>query len=317
MQLYYMDVENSMQELSLEETTSVVMEDQPGESMDLTSVGNVVQHSGFPKFESLPPSVQRKIWKFAMDAREPRHVYLTDGTRLCQPVPALVDVCRMARSVAFEDGRVFQLGDGRFTWFCPSKDFVYWDSFRYNLGELTSEVRNLIIPYYGPDSDRRIIRAMSDLFLGGNPSQLETIFVVVSSAIAHGDWSEQSVSRFFGDRTIIAPALTQVDSLIDVVDDKEMVLPEAARNMWRESKEINFDDSGVWSDYAGDLLLAWINLTGHFCNDISAADFPDFEKEELMHPSGTTWWDWFATHEPLIVPTMAFMNNDGARAFGF
>ncbi|KAI2782379.1 hypothetical protein F4815DRAFT_497806 [Daldinia loculata] len=272
--------------------------------------------SSFPKFNSLPQYIRRMIWKLAMDEESgARYVALDSRLSICRPVPALAHVCRMSRSVAFEKGGVFELGDGSITWFRPDTDFVYWDSVKFNLGELTSSVQNLIMPLVENCSSGQLFDRLSEtfeeLFVSDDPSRLENIFISVEWTTASNIWSEMAISQLFGSSRIVAPALDQFDPLIDHVDGTSLVLPGTIDNMWKQYRAIPFDTSVAWRTYAGEVLRAWIHTAAWFSDLIGEDQFEDFENERLMHPDGGSWWDWFADRAPSIFPTLVFARMDG------
>ncbi|KAI0848913.1 hypothetical protein F5Y00DRAFT_269872 [Daldinia vernicosa] len=265
--------------------------------------------SNFPEFNSLPPILRHMIWKNAMDEeRVARHVVLTDSIRVTRPVPALAHVCAESRSLVFQEGGVFELGDGGMTFFRPAIDFVYLDSAEFNLGELTSEVQNLIVPY---SSFHQISETFENFFVADEPKQLKTIFIAMEVAAVNDNWSEMAISQLFGSRTIVAPALGQFDPLIEHIESTLPVLPGTVVQRWKQKTAIPPEESAKWDSCVGDVLSAWINTAAVFSNQISEDQFEDFEAGRLMHPDGGTWWDWFADQAPDIYPTVVFVKHVG------
>ncbi|KAI1798620.1 hypothetical protein F4811DRAFT_174522 [Daldinia bambusicola] len=263
---------------------------------------------GFPHFSLLPQHIQNIIWHLIMEARKPHHVLLQDGILHCQTVPAIAHVCQAARDIAFQYGKIYQLGNGTRTWFNPDKDFVFWDS-GFNLGELTTKVQNLILPNY---SFSVLCDVFEDLFEAGNPSSLQSIYIAQEQISETDLWSPDGPANFFGDEPILALAMDQFDPLIGRVEAVEQWLLPEAYHRWFRQLMTNFDISEEWQDYAGEVLHAWVNTSGRFCNEISHRDFKAFENELLMHPAGGSWWDFFADRAPTIVPSVVFMKLEDA-----
>ncbi|KAF3055805.1 hypothetical protein GL218_07218 [Daldinia childiae] len=301
--------------MGLDEVTSVDHMDLSQQS-DIDSMPETATApSSFPQFNSLPQHVRRMIWKHAMDEElGAHHIVVSNHRSVCRSVPALAHACRMSRSIAFEKGGVFKLGNGDRTWFCPATDFVYWDTDKYDLGELTSSVQNLIVPFFAGNNFNEVFHHFSEkfeaFFVPGNPSQLKNIFISVEWAATTDIWSDMAISRLFGSRTILAPALDQFDPLIDHVNDTCPVLPGLVAEIWKKHEAIDFDQSVKWRKYAGEVLHAWMNTAAVFSNKISGDQLDDFWKERLMHPNGGSWLKWFEDRAPNIFPTFMFTKPD-------
>ncbi|KAI1465663.1 uncharacterized protein F4812DRAFT_461358 [Daldinia caldariorum] len=265
----------------------------------------------FPQFSLLPQHIQDHIWQLIMEARKPHHVILQDGFKHCQPVPAIAHVCRAAREIAFQNGGIFRLGNGTPTWFNPEKDFIFWDSER-NLGQLSSKVQNLIMPFYRDSGFNTLCDIFEDLFEGGIPSSLRSVYIATEQMSESDFWNSYGVANFFGDEPILAPTLNQFDPLIGRVEAVQQWLRHESLARWRRQRMTNFDDSEEWQDHAGEVLHAWIYTSGLFSDAIKDADFDDFENEVLMHPEGGSWWEFFARRGPSIYPTAVFMRLDNA-----
>ncbi|KAI0116922.1 hypothetical protein F4814DRAFT_447927 [Daldinia grandis] len=269
-----------------------------------------VAASSFPKFNSLPWHIQCMIWKRARDDRGVKHVVLTDDLCITRPVPALAHACRMARQVAFDNGRVFELGNGSKTWFSPATDFVYLHSEKFNLGELTLMVQNLIIPAAANREFNQAAKTFEGLLAPCHPRRLENIFVALELAPVSNVWSEMAITQLFGSSTVIAPALSLLDPLEDNVKAAFPVLPGTVVKMWKQYTAIPFHESMEWSECAGDVLYAWIHTAGWFSKRFGKHKFAEFENMTLKRRDGCSWWEWFENRAPDVFPTVVFMRPD-------
>ncbi|KAI8960760.1 hypothetical protein F5Y11DRAFT_328703 [Daldinia sp. FL1419] len=283
------------------------------------STGVAEARPQFTLFRRLPGHIQRMIWQQAMDERGDHYVVLKKGLCVRQPLPALAHVSEMARNVAFENGGIFFLGDGSCTWFNPEKDYLYWENNDIGLGQLGPSVQKLILTPIERFEDLHVV--FHELRGSNKPSQLKAIFVAGETIVVDDytyQWNQLIMSQLFESNKILAPALSQFDSLIDRIDDAIFAFPHDVMRVWGEWVMVPWDENPeAWSRIAGDILLAWIRVAAMYSEEVGFRPFLDLELDIIQHPSGVSMWDYFESILPDLYPTIMFLKCDGKELIGY
>ncbi|KAI1779426.1 hypothetical protein F4818DRAFT_436739 [Hypoxylon cercidicola] len=265
----------------------------------------------FPQLAWLPEKIRRTIWEYAAANDDgPRFVLQSGLVQIIQKPPALAHACRESRQVALRTGRMFQLGNGRGTWFRPETDVFLWGGSNLGLGELPRYVRNMVITNLLVTDYYQACDTFEWLLNCANFTQLETVYVEMGEifTLLNNSWHPAIEASLFKTNTIIIPNLFfEEDELSEQIDKIHPLLPDDAATTWRNCRTIAFTQANEWVDHiAGDVTFAWISTQAKRRKEIHEDEIEAVENEVLMHPSGIPWWNYLANNAPTFSPTCVF-----------
>ncbi|KAI0383739.1 hypothetical protein F5Y04DRAFT_278364 [Hypomontagnella monticulosa] len=204
-----------------------------------------------------------------------------------------------------ETGLLYELGNGARTWFCPHKDFLLWGGFDVALGQLGSVVQNIVIPRELIGNYPKACETFQMLLENGGLRQLKNIYVDVGNKFTLID-DDRLQDELFSSSSIIVPDLGTYDNRMARIDDAAPMLPADVLGHWYKHKTMVLNNEQEWEEMSGDIMYAWITTKACLSGEISGQDYDDFEAGVLMHPSGRSWWDYFAESAPTIRATCVF-----------
>ncbi|KAI1142855.1 hypothetical protein F5Y05DRAFT_408304 [Hypoxylon sp. FL0543] len=273
---------------------------------------------GFPQFCDLPEEIQRKVWKLGLPERGARYIFLSATVQILQAPPAICHVCQQSREVALgaDEGGIYELEDGRRTWFCKDTDFFLWGGFNLGLGELAGVIQNIVIPRRMVVDYSQACETFEMLFADGDFTELKNIFINLENRFttsSNMSFNHIERSHLFRSNTIVVPNLNWYDQTLAGIDATAPFLPDQFLASWREFREIAFDDYDVheWKDFVGDIKYALMSTLARLSGILSEEEYDSFEAEALMHPSGLSWWDFLAHYSPEIWPTCLITSVTG------
>ncbi|KAI0102366.1 hypothetical protein F4776DRAFT_658144 [Hypoxylon sp. NC0597] len=267
--------------------------------------------STFPKFSRFPEELQTMVWEHAVVEvkKNPGYVLLSGSVRILQKPPAMFYACRLSRRVLLEEGGgdFYALEDGSTTWFCEDTDFLLWGGFNLGLGELASAVQNVVLPRRMFEDYIVACETFEELLSDGEFDQLQNIYVNLENRFTFLKTDPRSVmrSKLFHSSTIVVPDLNWYDQTMEKIDHVYRLFTEDDEASWGLHREIAFDDDDQheWKDFGGDVKFALVSTLARLDNNISEDDFDAFEREQLMHPSGISWFSFISEHSPDVWPT--------------
>ncbi|KAI0842966.1 hypothetical protein F5Y06DRAFT_256563 [Hypoxylon sp. FL0890] len=268
--------------------------------------------SNFPQFSRLPKKVRSKIWKAALPERKAGFILLSCRVQILQAPPVIYHVCRQSRKIALKkgEGRIYQLEDGRRTYFCKETDFFLWGGFKLGLGELAGVIQNVVIPRCMFVDYSQACETFEILLTDGDFEQLQNIYVNLENRFTVLNLGSNSAaeSHLFQSDTIVIPDLNWYEAKMRSIDDIATLLPGHVAAHWAEHREIAFDDDDVheWKSFGGDVKYALMSTMVRLSGSVSDEQYDDFEAETMMHSSGVSWWDFAAHNSPDIWPTYLF-----------
>lgn len=178
------------------------------------------------------------------------------------------------------------------------------------VGELAGHVRNMVIPYSTVTNYRQARDTFEWLLNHAGFTQLDTVHVEMADAftIVNRTWQPAFETSVFKNNTVIIPNLFFAeDELSEQIDSVFHLLPDNVARYWRQCRTIGFTQANEWNDHAaGDITFAWISTQARRRTEISGEQVALVENESLMHPSGTTWWNYLANNAPAFSPTCVF-----------
>ncbi|KAI1106694.1 hypothetical protein F4804DRAFT_330110 [Jackrogersella minutella] len=265
------------------------------------------------QFRSLPTELRLVIWEDAMPEPHVGYVALSNSRHIFQTPPALAHVCRESREIALKSsedlklGKMYELEDGRKTWFCKETDYFLWSKSKLGLGELAPAIQNIVIPLCMLDTYEKACESFETLLTDAEFIGLQNIFVDLGDRLMlfRGDGQTRVKAELFQSSSIIVPDLSFYDNRMDRIDAMASKLPSDFADHWKDYKDIssNEDIEHWWVVLAGDVTYAFVSTMARLCEDISDEQYDDFEAETLMHPSGISWWDFFMAQVPTVMPT--------------
>ncbi|OTA84582.1 hypothetical protein M434DRAFT_16389 [Hypoxylon sp. CO27-5] len=275
--------------------------------------------STFPKFPEFPPELQAMVWKAAVAElkKNAGYILLSVSVRILQEPPALYHACSLSRRVLLEEGggKFYRLRDGSITWFCETTDFLLWGGFNLGLGELASAVQNVVIPRCMFDDHDFACETFETLLSDGDFDQLRNIYVNLENRFTFLNTSPYSIlkPKLFLSNTILVPDLNWYDKTMKRIDRNRHLLPDDDMAAWNLHRELAFDDEDLheWKDFGGDVKYALVATIARLGNDISDAQFDAFEREQLMHPSGISWFCYISEHSADVWPTFVLTTITG------
>ncbi|KAI1213831.1 uncharacterized protein F4807DRAFT_469623 [Annulohypoxylon truncatum] len=281
--------------------------------------------STFPRFSSLPTELQLDIWEKAMPEPQAGYILLSGSVQILQAPPAIAHVCKASRDIALKSGRVYELEDGRRTWFNKETDFFLWGGHNLGLGELAPAIQNIVIPRHMLDDFSEACEAFEMLLTDSELSGLRNIFVNLEDkfTLVNEQWDPQVNSELFQSEsnTAIVPDLNLYNDSMDRIDRIASMLPQSVANYWRQHNEIAFNDNDDhwWVVLGGQVMFAYLSTVARLCVEISDEEYDEFEAGTLMHPSGDiSWWDFLFERAPNVLPTQLFARiTERERVGGF
>ncbi|KAI1409700.1 hypothetical protein F5Y13DRAFT_203103 [Hypoxylon sp. FL1857] len=279
--------------------------------------------SSFTRFCDLPKGIQAKIWKAALPERKAGYILLSNPIQILQAPPAIYHACQQSRRIALEQGLggIYQLEDGRRTWFCKETNYFLYSGFKLGLGELACAIQNVVIPRGMLADYNQACEAFEILLTDGELTELQNIYVDLGDkfTILDNSWDHITKPHLFKSRKIVVPDLNWYDEKMRSIDEAASILPNNLTASWKEYREIAFDDDDEheWKTFNGDVKYALMSTMARLSNEIRDEQYDAFEAETLMHPTGVSWWEFLAFNSPDIWPTCIFMNITGSeRVYG-
>lgn len=158
----------------------------------------------------------------------------------------------------------------------------------------------------------------------GDFHRLRNIYVDLEDkfTLMNETWNPAIESQLFGANTIVVPNLSiGTDHPSDRIDEVDGILPGDVAASWRKHRDMRHGtNNNEWVDFlAGDISYAWISTRARMCSDISEEQYDSFERGQLIHPSGRSWWDHFAYtmpgKPPFTIPCLGLFFLTARRHF--
>ncbi|XXG94041.1 hypothetical protein Hte_000292 [Hypoxylon texense] len=244
------------------------------------------------------------------DDDRPRYIAPDTSNQVAQMPPVLAHVCQQSRKVALKTGRMYELGGGTGTWFRPETDVFLWKASLDHLDfeELAGHVRTMVIPRFAIKNYKEACVTFGWLLNEAGFTQLNTIYVEMSYTLfpsVFETWHPEIKTRLFKTDTILIPNLFLAEDEVRVkIDSMSHLLPDELAYYWKSNRAMSFTEVNEWTDHmAEEITSAWVSTQARRTSEIGEDQVKAVENKVLMHPSGISWWAYFANNAPAFTPT--------------